>query len=128
MHVGMKRIALACILLASAAPALATGGFDCRATDNSGLGLAGTTGRVVITPLVGARLTIGQQTLATDDPEPAIVVGQSWIDDREIRIDLVDPNFERIEAQLRARIVRPGIATGTLVREGRTHPVRCEIE
>jgi hypothetical protein len=38
----------------------------------------------------------------------------------------VDRNLERIEARLRARFGRNGVATGTLEVAGRTIRVRCE--
>ena len=121
----MRRV-LAIALLA-ASPALATGGFDCRATDGSGVGMSGTIGRVVGYPVIGASLHLGERTLSTYDEPPVIAIGRSWVDEREIRVDLVDANAERFEAQLRVRVTRRRVA-GTLVREGRTHPVRCESE
>jgi hypothetical protein len=115
-------------LLFMATPAFATGGFDCRTTDRSGIMLSGTIGRVIGTPLVAAHLRLGEETYSTTDPEPRIAIARSWIDAREIRVDLVDPQAERFEAELRARIMLGGRATGTLVRRGVTHPVRCDVE
>jgi hypothetical protein len=114
--------------LLAATPAFATGGFDCRTTDGSNIAMSGTIGRVVGAPLVGAHLRLGQQTLSTTDPEPRIVIARSWIDTREMRVDLADPQLERFEAELRTRTRRDGTATGTLVRDGVSHPVRCELE
>ena len=109
-------------------PALATGGFDCRTTDGSGITVGGTLGRGAGNPLVGARLRLGDRTLSTSDEQPQIAVGQSWIDEREIRLDLIDPQGLRFEARLRARIAPRSGATGTLLRDGRSHPVRCTVE
>ena len=124
----MRSFALALPLLLIAAPAHATGGFDCEATDGSGIGMSGTVGRVVGAPLVGAALHLGDRTLATTDADPRIVIARSWIDEHEIRVDLADPRLERFEARLRARPARDGTASGTLERDGRTRPVRCELE
>ena len=125
----MKRaLLLAMPLLLAASPALATGGFDCRTTDRSDMVMSGTIGRVIGTPLVAAHLRIGDRTLATTDPEPEITIVRSWIDAREIKVDLADPQAERFVAQLRARIGARGRGTGTLVRDGVTHPVMCEVE
>lgn len=125
----MKRAPLLGLpLLLASTPAFATGGFDCRTTDRSDIMLSGTIGRVIGTPLVAAHLRIGERTLGTIDPEPQVAIARSWIDEREIKVDLVDPQTERFAAQLRARITRSGRATGTLVRDGVTHPVRCEVE
>jgi hypothetical protein len=115
-------------LLLASAPALATGGFDCRATDGSELSLAGTVGHTITSPLVGARLQLGERLLTTTENGAPIAVGRSWIDADEIRADLVDGNATRFEAQLRVRVGRRGAATGTLVRDGVSHPVRCEVE
>ena len=115
-------------LLVAASPALATGGFDCRTTDGSDIGLSGTIGHVAGSPLVAATLRLGERVLATATDRPQIAIGRSWIDAREIRVDLVDPQATRFEAELRARIMTRLGATGTLRRDGRTHPVRCSVE
>ena len=123
-----RSLLLAAPLLLAATPAFATGGFDCRTTDGSDIMMSGTIGRVIGSPLIAAHLRIGERTLATSDPEPGISIVRSWIDAREIRVDLVDPQAERFEAQLRARLDSRGRGRGTLVRDGVTHPVQCEVE
>lgn len=123
----MRRALPIALALLTASPALATGGFHCEATDGSGVGMSGSIGRVPGNPLVGASLHLGERTLSTYDAPPVIAIGRSWIDEREIRVDLVDANAERFEAQLRVRVTRRRVA-GTLVREGRTRRVRCETE
>ena len=115
-------------LLFLSAPALATGGFDCQATDGSDVAMSGAVGRVVGAPLVGATLWLGERGLSTTDPDPQIVIARSWIDEQELRVDLADPQLERFEARLRARTRNDGTAVGTLEREGRSHPVQCELE
>ena len=121
------RLFMVAALFASS-PALATGGFDCRTTDGLDIGVSGVVGHVVGNPLVAARLRLGEQLLSTTGEQPRIAVAQSWIDAREIRLDLVDAEASRYEARLRARIMIRLDATGTLLRHGRTHPVRCTIE
>jgi hypothetical protein len=115
-------------MLFVAGPAFATGGFACETTDGSGIAIGGTIGHVVGAPLVGAWLEVGGRMRATTDTPPALSVGRSWIDEREIRVDLVDPNFERLEAQLRVQTTDGGEARGTLVLGRASHPVRCELE
>ena len=125
----MKRSPLLALpMLLAAAPAFATGGFACEATDGSGIAIGGTIGHVVGAPLVGAWLEVGGRRRATTDAPPELSVGRSWIDEREIRVDLVDPNFERFEAQLRVETTDAGEARGTVVLDGVTHPVRCDLE
>ena len=119
---------LAPALLLAAAPAHATGGFDCRTTDGSNIRLSGTIGHTIVSPLVGARLELGDRVLATTDSNPEIAIGRSWIGDNEIRVDLVDANVTRMEVQLRARYMAGAFAIGTLVRDGVSHRVRCETE
>jgi hypothetical protein len=124
----MKRILLSLPLLIAATPAFATGGFDCRTTDRSNIMMSGTIGRVIGAPLVAAHLRIGEQTLGTNDPQPQIAIARSWIDTREIRVDLADAQAQNFAAELRVRLTRRGDGTGTLVREGVTHPVYCTVE
>jgi hypothetical protein len=125
----MKHILLlASALLLAATPALATGGFDCRTTDGSNIRLSGTIGHTIVSPLVGARLQLGDRVLATTDSNPEIAIGRSWIGDNEIRVDLVDANVTRIEVRLRAEYMAGAFAVGTLVRDGVSHPVRCEVQ
>ena len=125
----MKRLFfLGLPLLFAATPAAASGGFTCRTTDGSDIMMTGTIGRVIGAPLVAAHLRLGTETLSTTDAQPRVAIARSWIDTDEIRVDLADPQAERFAAQLRARIGHAGRATGTLVRDGVTHPVRCEVE
>lgn len=114
--------------LFAASPALATGGFDCRTTDGTDIRLTGVVGHTITAPLVGAALHLDGATWSTTDPQPRIAIGRSWIDSRETRVDLVDPNATRFAAQLRVRHTARGTATGTLVRNDVTHPVRCTLE
>ena len=115
-------------MLLAAAPALATGGFDCRTGDGSDIALSGTVGHTLTSPLVAARLRLGSRSLDTGGEDATIAIGRSWIDEREIRVDLVDANAMRFEAQLRARIGARGTASGTLIRNDAEHPVRCTLE
>lgn len=124
----MSRLLIVLPLLAAAVPAWATGGFDCRSTDGSGLRMSGAVGHVIGAPLVSAHLHFGERALSTADPEPQLVIARSWLDSERIWVDLADPQLSRFEAQLRVRVGANWTATGTLVRDGLTHPVRCEVE
>jgi hypothetical protein len=125
----MKRsLLLALPLLFAATPAFATGGFDCRTTDGSDIMMSGTIGRVIGTPLVAAHLQVDGRTLGTNDPEPQIAIARSWIDQHEIKVDLVEGQAERFAAELRVRLTRRGDGNGTLVRDGRTYQVYCTVE
>ena len=112
----------------AASPAFATGGFECRAEDRSGIRMDGVVGHVIASPLISARLLTPGRTYSTAGPTPQLAIGRSWLDAREIRVDLVDLRATRFEAQLRVRIMLRNQGVGTLVRAGRTHPVRCTVE
>lgn len=125
----MMRIAAAAalLLLVTATPAFATGGFDCRTTDGSNIALRGTVGRVVGNPLIDAHLQLDERTLATTDREPQIVIVRSWLDAERIWVDLADSQVTEFVAQLRVRMTRSG-GVGTLRVNGITRRVRCEVE
>ena len=116
------------VLLFAATPAFATGGFDCRTTDGSDIMMSGTIGRVIGAPLVAAHLQVDGRMIGTNDPEPQIAIARSWIDQHEIKVDLADAQAERFAAELRVRLTRRGDGNGTLIRDGRTHPVYCTVE
>lgn len=124
----MRLAWIAALAIFVSAPALATGGFECRTSDRSGLRVSGVIGHGIASPLVSVRLIDGRRTLSTAGERPALVIGRFWIDSREIRLDLVDPQGLRYEAQLRASWMVRNQGTGTLIRNGRTHPVRCITE
>lgn len=120
-------VPIAAALLFGATPALASASFECTTTDGSNIIIAGNMARAISAPINRASLEIDGRTLSTATEPPQILVGQSWLDADELKVDLVDPQMERFEARLRVRIDAEGEATGTLIRDGRSHPVRCEF-
>lgn len=119
----------AAILLLGASPAYATGGFSCEATDGSNLSIHATTGRVITGPIIGLVLIVDGKEYWTSGDNPTIAMAQSWSDEKQLMIDLVDTNYERFEAQLRVRLTpRSETAKGTLLYGGKKHPVKCEFE
>jgi hypothetical protein len=118
---------IAAALLVAGAPAYASASFECETTDGSRISILGNMARAIAAPLNAASLTIGRRTLSTSSRPPQIVVGQSWLDRTELKVDLLDPQMERFEAQLRVRINGEGEARGVLIRNGRSHPVTCEF-
>jgi hypothetical protein len=116
----MKRILLlGPALLLAAAPAHATGGFECWTPDR-GIVLIGSFGNSVGMPM--------ERTLRTSGEDAQIVIMRQWIGEGEVRVDLAARNEERLEARLRARLEAEGTGSGTLERDGATHRVRCEME
>ena len=124
----MRFARIAALAAFVSSPAFATGGFECRATDRSGISVSGVIGHGIASPLVSVWLVEGRRTLSTAGERPMLAIGQSWIDSREIRLDLVDAQGLRHEAQLRAKWMVRNQGSGTLIRNGRRHPVRCTIE
>lgn len=134
------RLPFAAALLAVSSPALATGGFECRPVGGDGPVLTMGFGHGIAAGGMAVLLTEGQRRLSTCADKqrcwfaagelhgPPLVVGQSWMDDKYLWLDLVDANATRFEAKLRASF-RPELkgrpAIGTLERNSRTWQVRC---
>jgi len=114
-------------LLLAATPAWATGGIECRTTDRSGIELFISFGNGLGWNIDGALLQIGDRALQAGWPDTPLMVVRRWNDFVETRIELADRQSEQPEVAMRARW-RRGVATGTLVRRGVTHPVRCVME
>ena len=121
--------AAATVALAWSAPALATGGFGCRPVSGSGPTLDIVIGHTPSARPLSVTLREGRRTFSTAaGAGGALVLGQSWIDERHLWLDLLDSNANRFEAKLRASFqprMRGRPAIGTLVRGGRTYRMRC---
>ena len=120
--------ATALILLAAAAPATATQGLRCAPIAGSGPVLSLTIGRGAGPAIIVATLNEAGRARSTAGPTPVLAIGQSWIDAQRIWLDLTDANAMRYEAKLRAQFdprLRGRPALGTLVRNGRSHRIRC---
>ena len=114
----MKRILLAlpCAFL-FATPAHATGGLVCRTAGDKPIEVSVGFGHVPGSPLILTRLTDnGRQVPATS--------AQWWLDNKEVRILLIDPDAHRQQLLLKAR--RNGrVYDGSLWRDGKRRWVRC---
>lgn len=123
------RYALAAAALACSSPAWATGGFECKPVAGPGPTLIVGIGHGLSLRPFTVWLKEGKRMQAAEgDGRGPLVLGQTWIDDRYLWIDLLDSNRNRFEAQLRATFqpkLRNRPALGTLVRGGRTYRVRC---
>ena len=122
------RLAFAIVALACSSPALATGGFECRPVSGTGPVLNMVVGHTLSARPVAVTLREGKRSLSTSGPRAPLAIGQSWIDERYLWLDLADAGLSRREAMLRAAFqpkLRSRPAIGTLVRAGRTYKVRC---
>jgi hypothetical protein len=125
----MNRLLLAIPLaLVVATPAWATTGFTCRPLNGSGPTIDLVIGHTVDAKPVAVTLRDGNRILSTDGRGDPLVLGQSWIDDRYLWLDLVDAQAMRYEAKLRATFqpkVRGRPAIGTLTRGTINYRVSC---
>jgi hypothetical protein len=104
-------------LAMEAAPAHTTVGLICRTAGIRPIEVSLVIGHTVISSVVSARL----RDAGADVP---VRVGQSWLDSRELRLDLTDPRAVRHE--LRLRTVRKDLTfDGVLWRGGMRRWVRC---
>jgi len=88
---------LAAPLLAVAAPAAATQGFACRTVAPEGVTMNLVVGTLGV---AGATLTDGARRISTFDGSEA-VLGQSWVDERMLLLDLLAPDRNERIARLR---------------------------
>jgi len=115
----MRKIAAfaGCLLLA--APAQATTGFICETAGVRPIRLALVIGHTAVPAIVSARLTDNHRDVT-------VVTAQSWLEPKEVRLDLVDRNALRHELRLRATWRATSRSyDGSLWRNGQRRWVRC---
>ena len=113
----MKKSLLLLPLVATAAPAQATGGLACRTSGARPIEVSLVIGHSAVQSMVSARLR-------DNDRDVRVVIAQSWLDPSELRIDLVDPNAMRREARLLAK-KNGRFYDGSIWRGGQRRWVRC---
>jgi hypothetical protein len=116
--------------LCAASPALATSTILCRSTISpaDGPALSLVVGNTAGTGILQARFELGNIRFATGEGPGAPVIGQGWIDELMLRLDIVDANAEGRIVRLDTRRRRGADYLGTLIHEGRTWRVRCGEE
>ncbi len=126
----MRSIHLFAALAAFAAsPALATGTIHCRSSLQPDLELYLVVGYGADPMISQARLIDGSQTLVTGHEPDTPRIAQGWLDDRDLRLDIVDSNLENSIARLLAVRRGPtGRYAGTLRYRGRTYSMTCRSE
>ena len=118
------RFAIATAALCCSAPAFATGGFLCTATTGKEPAISLVIGHGIPGGVIGAAIKEDGRWRSTMTPTDGLVLDQWWIDRERTWVDIVHPETGASEARLRVRNQGFG-GTGTLVRKGRTHAVRC---
>jgi hypothetical protein len=115
----MNKLLFAIVLILSATPAHATGGFVCRTAGANPIQVSVGFGHVP-----GAPLLQDSTRLVDKGRNIPVTAPQWWLDNSELRLLLADPNAMRREAIIKAR--RKGhVYDGSLWRGGRRHWVRC---
>lgn len=114
----MKKLTLAplCLLLA-ATPAEATGGLVCRTAGSNPVQVALVISHTVVPSVVSARLI-------DNGRDVPVSVAQSWLEAKEVRLDLTDRQALRHELRLRAQ-ANGRSYDGSLWRSGKRRWVRC---
>ena len=112
-------------LLLLGAPALATQTVTCRTTAPAGVNLTLVIGTVTPNPIASATLRDGRRTLTTPRN---LMIGQSWIDERSLLLDLLSPSGDKRLARL--KVGQRGAHesrsfTGTLEYGGRIARIAC---
>jgi hypothetical protein len=120
------RIAAAAALCA-ASPALATGTILCRSTisPTDGPALSLVVGNAPGTGILQARFALDRIRFATGGGPGAPVVGQGWVDEHSLRLDIIDANAEGRIIRLDTRRRGGTDYRGILIHAGRTWRVRC---
>jgi hypothetical protein len=105
------------LLLGLAVPAQATGGLLCRTAGPRPIELSLVISHTVVPAVVSARLSDTGRNVP-------VATAQSWLEQSEIRLDLVDPNSIRHEARLQAK-KNGRFYDGRIWRFGRPRWIRC---
>jgi hypothetical protein len=110
-----KLLLLLPLALAAATPAAATQGLTCRTASGPPIELS---------LVLGAPPSVLSPQLRVAGRRVPVVIGQSWIEEPEIRVDLYDPQLLRHELRLKVR--RNGrMFDGSVWRAGQRRWVRC---
>jgi hypothetical protein len=120
---------LAALALLAAAPASATGTIFCRSQLRPDLQLYLVVGHGAEPAIAQVRLVDGTQVLVTDGAAGSPRLGQTWLDDFDLRLDIVDADHQVTIARLIAARRGPtGRYAGTMRYAGRTFSITCRSE
>jgi hypothetical protein len=121
---------IAAALLGAASPVVASSTISCRSTISPANGpeLAISVGSGAATGIFQARFTFGDEHYTTGEGAAAPAIVQSWIDDRQLKLEIADANAETIVTRLDTRRRAGNDYLGILSHRGRTWRVRCSEE
>jgi hypothetical protein len=127
----MKRAScFAAALLGTASPAVASSTIACRSTISPATGpaLALSVGSGEAAGIFQARFELGGEHYATGEGPGAPAIVQSWIDERQLKVEIADANAESVLTRLETWRRAGNDYLGTLRHRGRTWRVRCSEE
>lgn len=123
----VSRVMLSLAGFALPGSAAATGGLFCRpAGKDDAPTLSLVIGHGATGTMFGATLDDGARSRSTMGDDAPLVLLQSWIDERQVLLELADRAVTERIALFKGRPNRTGGATGTLTYRGRSHAMRCE--
>ena len=128
---GMKHaLCLAAALLGIASPAFATSTIGCRSTISPATGPAFdvSVGNGAAGGIFQVRFDLGNEHYTTGQGANPPTIVQSWIDRRQLKVEIADANAETIITRLDARLRAGDDYLGVLTHRGRTWRVRCSEE
>jgi hypothetical protein len=128
---GMRYAAcIAAALLGAASPAVASSTITCTSSVGPANGptLDVSVGNGAAGGIFQARFSLGSERYTTGEGAAPPAIVQSWIDARQLKLEIADANAETIITRLDTRAQAGGDYLGTLSHRGRTWRVRCSEE
>lgn len=126
----MKRILFVAALIGIVSPAAASSTIACRSTisPSAGPDFAVSVGNGAAGGIFQVRFDLGSEHYTTGQGANPPAIVQSWIDQRQLKVEIADSNAESIMTRLDARRRAGADYLGVLTHRGRTWRVRCSEE
>jgi hypothetical protein len=118
----------ALVAMVASSPAFATGTIHCVGAARDAPEIYLSVGRGVGSASVQMSLSSGDYQFTTGENPTSPVVSQSWLDDRELKVDVVDHNVEHFVARLSGQRAGEDHYRATLTFRGRTYEMTCTFE
>jgi hypothetical protein len=118
----------ALVALVASSPAFATGTIHCEGAARDAPEIYLSVGRGVGSTIQQMSLSSGNYRFTTGENPTSPVISQSWLDDRELKIDVVDHNVENYVARISGRRAGEDRYRVTHSFRGRTHAMNCTLE
>lgn len=126
----MKHATILPVLMAltlGASPAVAGYGFGCVTTDDSEITLSVSVSSSEVPHLTMLTMTFDDGGHTSYEGEPRVQIGQSWLDDTQAMMDIVNAETWEYLFALRTRLADGDGYTGTISYKGKLHPVTCDF-